>query len=114
MDSRLRMIPEGSGDTIERTGIGTGPFIVEKFDADGISILTANTDYWEGPAEAGAGRTGRHPRRPGPSDRVPERPVGYGTRDLIPPCAASCRIPTATTCRISPPATGSASPFARM
>lgn len=49
MDSRLRMIPEGSGETIGRTGIGTGPFKVEKFDADGISILTANTDYWEGP-----------------------------------------------------------------
>ena len=48
MDARLRIIPDGSGDTIGRSGIGTGPFKVEKFDPDGISILTANTDYWEG------------------------------------------------------------------
>lgn len=48
MDPRLRMIPEGSGDTIARTGIGTGPFRVEKFDPDGITVLAANTDYWEG------------------------------------------------------------------
>lgn len=49
MDPRLRMIPEGSGDTISDTGIGTGPFKVTKFDPDGISILSANPDYWEGP-----------------------------------------------------------------
>ncbi len=49
MDYRLRMIPEGSGDTIATTGIGTGPFKVEKFDADGTTVLTANMDYWEGP-----------------------------------------------------------------
>ncbi|WP_299844166.1 ABC transporter substrate-binding protein [uncultured Roseovarius sp.] len=49
MDARLRIIPEGSGDTIGQTGIGTGPFKVQKFDADGITYLTANTDYWEGP-----------------------------------------------------------------
>ncbi|MEL6934936.1 MAG: ABC transporter substrate-binding protein [Pseudomonadota bacterium] len=48
MDSRLRIIPEGSDETIAKTGIGTGPFKVEKFDADGITTLTANTDYWEG------------------------------------------------------------------
>lgn len=48
MDPRLRIIPEGSGDTIGQTGIGTGPFKVEKFDADGISYLVANLDYWEG------------------------------------------------------------------
>ena len=49
MDARLRIIPEGLGDTIGQSGIGTGPFKVEKFDADGISTLTANPDYWEGP-----------------------------------------------------------------
>lgn len=49
MDKRLRMIPEGSGGTIAQTGIGTGPFKVEKFDADGITILTANMDYYKGP-----------------------------------------------------------------
>jgi len=49
MDFRLRIIPEGSGETIGQTGIGTGPFRVERFDPDGITVLTANHDYWEGP-----------------------------------------------------------------
>ncbi len=47
-DYRLRMIPEGSGDTIKVTGIGTGPFKLEKFDAYGTSVLVANPDYYEG------------------------------------------------------------------
>jgi peptide/nickel transport system substrate-binding protein len=47
-DYRLRMIPSGSGDTIGQTGIGTGPFMVEKFDAEGTTILKANPNYWEG------------------------------------------------------------------
>ncbi len=47
-DYRLRMIPEGSGDTIGQTGVGTGPFIVDKFDPEGTTILKANADYWEG------------------------------------------------------------------
>ncbi|MDD9855789.1 MAG: ABC transporter substrate-binding protein [Gammaproteobacteria bacterium] len=49
MDYRLRMIPEGSGDSIAATGIGTGPFMVEKFDAESTTVLVANPDYWEGP-----------------------------------------------------------------
>ena len=49
MDYRLRMIPTGSGETIATTGIGTGPFKVESFDAEGTTVLTANMDYWEGP-----------------------------------------------------------------
>jgi len=49
MDPRLRIIPEGSGETVDQTGIGTGPFKVEKFDPDGITVLTAYEDYWEGP-----------------------------------------------------------------
>ena len=48
MDARLKIIPDGSGKTIGQTGIGTGPFMVEKFDADGITILTAYPEYWEG------------------------------------------------------------------
>ena len=47
-DYRLRMIPSGSGDTIGQTGIGTGPFMVDKFDAEGTTILKANPNYWEG------------------------------------------------------------------
>ena len=47
-DYRLRMIPNGSGDTIGKTGIGTGPFMVDKFDPEGTTILKANPNYWEG------------------------------------------------------------------
>jgi len=49
MDYRLRIIPEGSGDTIATTGIGTGPFRLETFDAEGTTVVVANMDYWEGP-----------------------------------------------------------------
>lgn len=49
MDYRIRMTPAGSGDTIGKTGIGTGPFILEKLDPEGTTILKANPDYWEGP-----------------------------------------------------------------
>ncbi len=49
MDYRLRMIPEGSGDTIATTGIGTGPFRLETFDAEGTTVVVANMDYFEGP-----------------------------------------------------------------
>jgi peptide/nickel transport system substrate-binding protein len=48
-DYRLMMIPDGSGETIKTTGIGTGPFKVEKFDPQGTTVLVANTDYFEGP-----------------------------------------------------------------
>jgi peptide/nickel transport system substrate-binding protein len=48
-DYRLMMIPEGSGDTIKTTGIGTGPFKLEKFDAQGTTVLVANMDYFDGP-----------------------------------------------------------------
>ncbi len=48
MDYRLRMLNEGSSDTIATTGNGTGPFKVETFDADGTTVLVANPDYWEG------------------------------------------------------------------
>jgi peptide/nickel transport system substrate-binding protein len=48
MDYRLRMIPEGSGDTIATTGIGTGPFRLVSFDAEGTTRLEANMDYFEG------------------------------------------------------------------
>jgi len=49
MDYRLRIIPEGSGDTIAQTGIGTGPFRLVSFDAHGITRLEANMDYFLGP-----------------------------------------------------------------
>ena len=48
MDYRLRMLNEGSGDNIAATGNGTGPFMVESFDAEGTTVLVANPNYWEG------------------------------------------------------------------
>jgi peptide/nickel transport system substrate-binding protein len=42
------MIPEGAGPTIEENPIGTGPFKVESFDAEGTTRLVANETYWEG------------------------------------------------------------------
>ena len=48
MDYRLRIIPSGSGDTIAQTGIGTGPFKVDTFDAQGTTVLSAFNDYFLG------------------------------------------------------------------
>jgi len=43
-----RIIPDGSGDTIGATGIGTGPFKLKSFNAEGTTVLVANDDYWRG------------------------------------------------------------------
>jgi len=43
------IIPEGSADTIGTTGIGTGPFKLESFDAEGTTAVVANDDYYAGP-----------------------------------------------------------------
>ena len=48
MDYRLRILPDGSGDTIAQTGIGTGPFKLQKLDFQGTTTLVANEDYWGG------------------------------------------------------------------
>lgn len=48
-DHRLMIIPNGSGETIRTTGIGTGPFRVERFEPRGTSVLVANRDYFDGP-----------------------------------------------------------------
>jgi peptide/nickel transport system substrate-binding protein len=48
MDYRVRMIPEGAGPEIAKTGIGTGPFKVESYDPEGQTVLVANETYWEG------------------------------------------------------------------
>ena len=47
-DYRLMIIPKDSGDTIKTTGIGTGPFKLERFDPRGTSVLVANDAYFEG------------------------------------------------------------------
>jgi peptide/nickel transport system substrate-binding protein len=48
MDYRVRMVPEGSGDTIGTASNGTGPFKMDTYDPEGTTILVANEDYWEG------------------------------------------------------------------
>ena len=47
---KMVMIPEGSGDTIAETGIGTGPFRLATLDVEGTSELVAFEDYWDGRA----------------------------------------------------------------
>jgi peptide/nickel transport system substrate-binding protein len=48
-DRRLAMIPEGSGDTIAETGIGTDAFRLVEQNPVGITVLEAFDDYWDGP-----------------------------------------------------------------
>ena len=48
LDQRCGIIPNQSADTIEQTGDGTGPFRLVQSDPEGITILEANPDYWEG------------------------------------------------------------------
>lgn len=43
---KMMMIPEGSGDTIAETGVGTGPFRLVRMDPEGTSEVVANEDYW--------------------------------------------------------------------
>ena len=47
-DYRVRMIPNGSGDMIASSCIGTGPFMLESFDAESMTQLVANPNYWDG------------------------------------------------------------------
>jgi peptide/nickel transport system substrate-binding protein len=47
-DYRLRIIPKDSGATIATTGIGTGPFKLEKLEPQGTTVLVANPDYFAG------------------------------------------------------------------
>lgn len=43
---KLTMIPEGSGDTIATSGLGTGPFRMTRLDPEGTSEVVAYEDYW--------------------------------------------------------------------
>lgn len=49
MDYRARVLKEGSFPDILETGIGSGPFKLEKLDVEGVTVLVANDDYWDGP-----------------------------------------------------------------
>ena len=43
------VIPEDSAATIGRTGVGTGPFVLDSFDPAGSGMVVANPDYFDGP-----------------------------------------------------------------
>lgn len=45
MDYRVRMLPEGAAAPY---GVGTGPFKLDSFDPESMTILSANLAYWEG------------------------------------------------------------------
>lgn len=49
MDYRARVLKEGSFPDILETGMGSGPFKLEKLDVEGVTVLVANDDYWDGP-----------------------------------------------------------------
>jgi peptide/nickel transport system substrate-binding protein len=49
MDYRARVYKEGSFPNVLQTGIGSGPFILETLDVEGITVLVANDEYWDGP-----------------------------------------------------------------
>jgi peptide/nickel transport system substrate-binding protein len=53
-DYRALVIADGSAETIERTGNGTGPFRLETLDLEGTTVLTAFDSYWEGVPKHGA------------------------------------------------------------
>lgn len=44
----MYIIPDGIGDAIDTTGIGTGPFKLKQFAPDGTTIVVANDEYWDG------------------------------------------------------------------
>ena len=48
IDQRCGIIAENSAATIEQTGDGTGPYKLLRNDPEGITLLVANQDYWEG------------------------------------------------------------------
>jgi len=53
-DYRLLVIKDGSADDpdspdfVETAAIGTGPYMLETFDTDNVTVLVANPNYWEG------------------------------------------------------------------
>jgi peptide/nickel transport system substrate-binding protein len=49
MDYRARVIPQDGLADVLTTGMGSGPFKLERMDPIGTTILVANDDYWDGP-----------------------------------------------------------------
>jgi peptide/nickel transport system substrate-binding protein len=49
MDYRARVVKKDGFPDVLKTGMGTGPFKLEKLDVGGTTILVANDEYWDGP-----------------------------------------------------------------
>jgi peptide/nickel transport system substrate-binding protein len=49
MDYRARVVPKDGFPSVLETGMGSGPFKLEKLDVEGVTVLVANDDYWDGP-----------------------------------------------------------------
>ena len=49
MDYRARVFPNNGYPDILETGMGSGPFKLEKLDVEGVTVLVANDEYWDGP-----------------------------------------------------------------
>ena len=51
IDPRCGIIAEDSAGTLEKTGDGTGPYKLLRNDPEGITLLVANPEYWQGPPQ---------------------------------------------------------------
>ena len=49
MDYRARVLKEGSFPDVLETGMGSGPFKLDTLDVEGVTVLVANDEYWDGP-----------------------------------------------------------------
>ncbi|MES0343621.1 MAG: ABC transporter substrate-binding protein [Anaerolineales bacterium] len=49
MDYRARVLKVGSFPDVLETGMGSGPFKLDTLDVEGVTVLVANDDYWDGP-----------------------------------------------------------------
>jgi peptide/nickel transport system substrate-binding protein len=49
MDYRARVVPKDGFPAVLETGIGSGPFKLDTLDVEGVTVLVANDDYWDGP-----------------------------------------------------------------
>jgi peptide/nickel transport system substrate-binding protein len=49
MDYRARVMPVDGLPGVLETGMGSGPFKLDTLDVEGVTVLVANDDYWDGP-----------------------------------------------------------------
>ena len=49
MDYRARVMPVDGLPGVLETGMGSGPFKLETLDVEGVTVMVANDDYWDGP-----------------------------------------------------------------